>query len=532
MDRADEDEARAWPAAGTPGRLAVASYLTAPAGAAAQYRLIVDALLDEQTRSLAGVSRSGLETLLRNRAPEPLTGRPPGGKMEPLPLSDRLDQLVAWGVAVTWPGPADEPWYQLSADAARLHTAVQSLGPDAPAARPGASAAASAAPPVLAAQLARLAEAIPGDPAAATQAWSALRTTLAAMTEAAAAWRAGLAAAQAGAPDPARVAARQDALRRYLDVWGGGVDRHGPSIAAQAAQLLEAGPPAWRPAALHSLGAAVPDDRLAALLDDYRATLNALLTWFGPGDNAARRLRRQLRDVLLPLTGGHRSPAAVRGQLSARADLLALAGALERSPSDDAAWSLWSAATGLFAARHLPHPTPQPAGPAGAVSFWTAEPAPVTAALGSAASAADPGPRPGTEGPVAAQASQVARLTDRSAARAAARAAFAAEQVAAGATEQAIQARSGLRLSAWTGLDAAQLDVLLSFLAVLAGARPGPDGSRTIRTPDGRWTVRADPTPDGAPPPAVIRTPAGQLIHPDLRLTITTALPALAGNPR
>lgn len=122
-------------------------------------------------------------------------------------------------------------------------------------------------------------------------------------------------------------------------------------------------------------------------------------------------------------------------------------------------------------------------------------------------------------------------MPDRSVARALARATATARQAAAEQTQQAIARRSGLRLSGWTGLDAGQLDVLLSFLAILAGARPGPDGSRTVRTPDGRWTVRAEPAPDGAPP-AVIRTPAGQLVHPDLRLTITAALPALAGSLR
>jgi uncharacterized protein (TIGR02677 family) len=221
---------------------------------------------------------------------------------------------------------------------------------------------------------------------------------------------------------------------------------------------------------------------------------------------------------VVPLVRGQRDLATVRGQLSRRADLLVLAGALERSATDDAAWSLWCAATGLFAARHLPLTSPQPPGPAGSASFWAAEPVPLPAVP----TAGDPAVR-GED--------RVARIPDRSAARAAARAAAAARQAAAEQTRDAIQARSGLRLSDWTGLDAGQLDVLLSFLAALAGARPGQDGSRTVRTPDGRWTVRAEPAPDDAPP-AVIRTPAGRLIHPDLRLTITVALPAVAGSPR
>jgi hypothetical protein len=596
VGHAEEDETGWGPGVGLPGGLLVASYLTAPAGAAAQYRLIVDTLLDEQARSLAGVSRPDLEVLLRRR----LSNRP-GEPLLALPLDRRLDHLVDWGVAVRWPGPAGDPIYQLTAPAARLHQAIRHLsldpsslnpvgavavGPDL-AAGLGASVAASAAPPVLAAQLARLAAAVPRDPAAAAEAWSVLRTTLAAMTEATAGWRAGLAAALAGAADPARVAARQDSLRRDVDVWSTGVDRHGGPIAAHAARLLDAGAAAWRPAALHSLGAAVPEDRLSHLLDDYRATLTGLLAWFGPGDNAARRLRRQLRDVVAPR--GAAALAAVRGQLSRRTDLLALAGALERSATDDRAWSLWCAATGLFAARHLPHPSPQPAGPSGTASFWAAEPAPAiqprltdvpvvpgeaqaTAAAarigkgsGTASetgtatetvtttetgtttetvTASEIGTEIGTEtgtgtttgtragaatGTGTATADQVARLPDRSAARAAARAAAAAHQAAAERTQHAIQARSGLRLSAWTGLDASQLDVLLSFLAILAGARPGQDGSRTVRTPDGRWTVRAEPAPDDAPP-AVIRTGVGQLVHPDLRLTITAALPALAGS--
>jgi uncharacterized protein (TIGR02677 family) len=508
-----------------PGGLILASYLTAEPAAAAQYRLLVDVLLDEQDRALTGVSRPALDILLRDRL-ESRLGAPAGPWLAALPLDRRLDQLVAWGVADQWPGPAGVSHYQLTEPAARLHRAVRALtpgmaGPPAPAAGedPGASVAASVAPPVLAGHLARLAATVPGRPAEAAEAWSVVRTTAAAMAAAAAGWQARLAAALAGAADPARVAALQDTLRRYVDVWGTGVDRHSGPIAAHAAGLLGAGPAAWRPAALHSLGAAATEDQLSALLADYRATLTALLAWFGPGDNRARRLRRQMRDVVVPLVHGQRALAAVRGQLSQRADLLALAGVLERTATDDDAWALWCTATGLFAARHLPFPAPQPAGPAGSTSFWDAAPVPpALLATGPA------GPMAASDPPAddssARAAGRVARMPDRSAAKASARAAASARQAAADQTRHAIQTRSGLPLSGWTGLDTGQLDVLLSFLAALAGARPGQDGSRTVRTPDGRWTVRAEPAPDGAPP-AVIGTPAGQLVHPDLRLTIT-----------
>jgi uncharacterized protein (TIGR02677 family) len=508
VDRGDCDGAGRWPLAGLPGGLTLASYLTAEPAAAVQYRLIVDVLLDEQERILAGVSRPGLEVLLRDRLDGPW--------LATLPLDRRLDQLVDWGVADQWPGPGGVPHYQLTEAAARLHRAIRTLAADrgAPGADPGGSVAASVAPPVLAGHLGRLAAAVPGQPGEAAQAWSVVRTTFGAMAEAAAGWQARLAAALAGAADPARVAALQDTLRRYVDVWGTGVDRHSGPIAGHTGELLDAGPAAWRPAALHSLGAAATDDQLSALLGDYRATLTGLLAWFGPGDNRARRLRRQMRDVVVPLVRGQRALAAGRGQLSQRADLLALAGALERAATDDDAWSLWCTATGLFAARHLPHPSPQPPGPAGSVSFWAAEPVP-----SSRLAAGPPASGPPVADPLAEAAGRVARMPDRSAARAAARAAASARQAAADQTRHAIQARSGLQLSGWTGLDAGQLDVLLSFLAALAGARPGQDGSRTVRTPDGRWTVRAEPAPAGAPP-AVIGTPAGRLVHPDLRLTI------------
>ena len=101
MDRGDCDDAGRWPRAGLPGGLILASYLTAEPAAAAQYRLIVDVLLDEQERSLAGVSRPGLDAALRDRLDGPW--------LATLPLDRRLDQLVGWGVAGQWPGPGSAP---------------------------------------------------------------------------------------------------------------------------------------------------------------------------------------------------------------------------------------------------------------------------------------------------------------------------------------------------------------------------------------------------------------------------------------
>jgi uncharacterized protein (TIGR02677 family) len=348
--------------------------------------------------------------------------------------------------------------------------------------------------------------ALPGRADALAEGWSVVHTTLDAMAEAAAGWQATLASALAGAASAAKVTALQETLRRYIEVWGAGVDSHSDTIASRATRLLDAGPDTWRSVALHSLGAEAADHRVADLSDEYRDTFTRLLSWFGKGDNASRRLRRQMRDVIAPMVRGQRTLAAVGGHVSRRAELLALAGALERSGTDDEAWSLWCAATGLFSASHLAHASPQPAGAVGSVSFWDAEPVPVEARLRRNAARALAG-RP-------------ARIPDRTAAKAAARAAAAAEREAAARTRHAIQARSGLWLSEWAGLDRAQLDTLLTFLAALAGARPGRDGTRSVRTSDGLWDLRAEPPPPGTAS-AVIPAPGGRVVHPDVRLTIS-----------
>src|SRR3712207_8465783 len=48
------------------------------------------------------------------------------------------------------------------------------------------------------------------------------------------------------------------------------------------------------------------------------------------------------------------------------------------------------------------------------------------------------------------------------------------------------------------------------------------DGVRTATTGDQRWLLRAEP-PDVAAASAVIATPEGRLVHPDIRLHISPA---------
>ncbi len=492
--------------AGLAGGLVEASYLTGPL--AAQYRLIVDVLLDQQQHTLTGVPAADLPGLLRDH----LRGRGLDAGLVDDPgfaLEQRMRRLAAWHVVEVWQDRArrDEDFlrnldrYQLTPTAAALHSAVRRLGEDDLA----TAAAATMAPSVLTAHLTTLRDAAANDPAAAAGAWSVIQTTHQAMAAAAAGWQARLAGALAGAPDADKLALVQETLRRYVDMWGAGVDTHSDTITALVRDLRRTDEAGWRRIAVHHLGPAADDAAIDELRRSYTQTLDTLRRWFdGPGCQA-RVLRRQMRDTITPLVRGQRTLAAVGGHVSRRAELLALAARLEATPTEQAGWDLWCAATGLFSARHLPGEAPAPAGSPGATSFWDAEPVPVEARLRK-------------HGPKATTGS-AARIPDRTEARRAARQRAAETQTEAARTEAAVLARSGNRLSDWASPTGGETQMLLLLLGVVASARPGDDGVREAVTGDSRWHVRAEPAPAGAPA-AVIHTPDGRLVHPDIRLHI------------
>jgi uncharacterized protein (TIGR02677 family) len=239
------------------------------------------------------------------------------------------------------------------------------------------------------------------------------------------------------------------------------------------------------------------------MLEEFFGTLVTLRRWFDGPTAQAKTLRKQMRDAIAPMIRGQRTLAAVGGHVSRRAELLALAGRLATAESDAAAWRLWAAGTGLFAAQHLALAAPQPAG---TVSFWDAAPAPIALRLRAHGSYALTG-RP-------------ARIPDRSAGRATARAQYARERHAAARVRVAILARTGRHLSGWGEVDEQELATLLTLLAAIATAPVGEDGLRTAVTGDGLWHVIAYPPPPGTPS-AVLHTGEGRLVHPDVRLLIT-----------
>ncbi len=497
-----------WQLAGLPGGLVQASYLTGPL--AAQYRVIVDVLLEQQQFTLTGVAAAELPDLLRKY----LTGRGVSVGLLDDPgfvLRQRMDSLQRWGVVDIFQDKAirdsdfvrDLDRYQLTEIGAELHRAVTGIGQDNLAA-----AAATLAPSVLTAQLTRLLETITSDPVAAAEAWSVITTTHQSMAKAARGWRSRLAGALAGNPTPEKIAIVQETLRRYVDMWGAGIDTHSETITARVAALATIAAPVWRRVAVHTLGANADDAALEQLAASHRQTLTALSLWFDGPDGQAQQLRRQMRDTIGPLLRGQRTLAAVGGHVSRRTELLALATRIEAAGDDDTAWQTWCAATGLYAARHLPLPSPMPAGNPGASSFWDADPAPVEARLRKF------GPR-ATRG-------TAARMPDRSHARRLAR--LHGQRAAADAahTEAGILARSGLRLSQWTAISTAELHILVVLLGAVAAGHADADGVRTATTGDQRWLLRAEP-PDVAAASAVIATPEGRLVHPDIRLHISPA---------
>ena len=193
--------ADAWELAGFPGRLDVAAYLTADQ-LAAQYRVLVDVLLDAQEHSLTGVGRDELLIAVRDRiavatdmaTAERLTSP------DVFDLDDRMRALQHWGVVIRWQDKAKSEAdfirtrdrFQLTSEAADLHRWLRrKIDEDAV-----ATSAAAFAPAIIADRLDDTVGAIEQrDHARAAQAWAQVRTTLKDMAEAASIWQSRMASA-------------------------------------------------------------------------------------------------------------------------------------------------------------------------------------------------------------------------------------------------------------------------------------------------------------------------------------------------
>ena len=465
---------------------------------AAQYRAVVDVLLEAQDTSLTGLSFDDVRT----RVAVYLAGRVPADAVEKMVAGDRfnlearLEQLVRWGVLTRWQEPArtgedflrKRDRYQLTPKAARLHTFwTEELYADEESA-----ADLTLAPRAIYDRLAMFADAVKGRRYrdAATE-YQVVINLHHGMATAARTWQRSLAHALSGGPDQDKQEVLWRTLRSYIGMWGEQVDVHSPRIAAV---MMESAPTltdsVWRACCRAALEDA-DDDQVAVQAERWQRTWSALTAWFEGSEGQARRLRRQLRDLVTPWARNMHILMDTGGTVTRRAELLRLARAIERAPDDDSAWRLWDTATGLFAARHLL--LPSDAADDHTRSWAEAPPAPVTARFREHGVRAAVGRRP--------------QSPDYSTGRAAARRARAAALAARAEAETALRRRSGTRFDGWEPLSEAELDLLLEFLGV---ARADDGIVRTGVTGDGRWRVTLS-APTNGPTTVSLLSPRGRL---------------------
>jgi len=508
--------ADAWELAGFPGRLNVAAYLTADQ-LAAQYRVLVDVLLDAQEQSLTGVGRDDLLAAVRTKIAAAADAATADQLTDPsvFDLDSRMTALQQWGVVIRWQDKAKteadfirtRDRFQLTSEAADLHRWLRrKIDEDAV-----ATSAAAFAPAIIAERLDETVTALANrDHARAAQAWAQVRTTLKDMAEAASIWQSRMASALAGAPDDEKMRRLRETLLAYVTVWGAGVDSYSPRIRNGLHRLNGLAADAdWRAMALTGLDPGVAEETVQAIARGNAEATEILAVWFGESRGQALRLRRQVRDAVTPLLRGSRALLATGGRVTRRAELLRIATAVESADSDAAAWRVWCAATGLWQARHLAGSPDEPAEAPARTSFWVAPPVPVSVSLRKRGTKTVKG-RP-------------AQVPNRREARRAARAAAAEQREATEAADRALAARSGSYLADWSRIaDAAEAAVVWDVLTAVLRAAPDDTGVRAAFTDDDRWKVLAHPAPRGRPT-ALLAFPEGHLACANWMIEVTRA---------
>ncbi|WP_327640790.1 DUF2397 domain-containing protein [Kribbella sp. NBC_00482] len=487
-----------WALAGLPGRATVPAYLVSRY--AAQYRVIVDILLAEQDNSLTGLSYDEVAAAASAHLARALTPEVADELIADWNLEQRLEQLEDWKVVTSWQEAARSgedflrrrDRYQLTPAGARLH----SFWTDPQLLDDASDGDLTLAPRAIHDRLAAFADAVRDqrfvDAAGEYQQVTALHH---AMANAARRWQRGLAHALSGGPDEAKQDLLWRTLQAYVAMWGEQVDVNSPRIAELIEDLdPELDVPVWRACVRASLADDAPDDLVVEHCERWARTWGALGSWFVGPSAQARRLRRQLRDLVAPWARNMYILMDSAGVITRRPELLRLAAAIEQAESDDDAWRIWDTAAGMFSARHLLLPAEQ--ADDSALSWSEAPPAPVTARF------RQQGPR--------AAVGRRAKTPDYSLGKTAARRGRLAALAARREAEAALRRRSGTALATWESLNRAELDLLLEFLGAVRRAGTGQDGVRAAVTADGRWKVQLRPTrSDDA---AVLETPDGTLV--------------------
>jgi len=479
---------------------------------AAQYRVIVDVLLAAQDTSLTGLSFDEVAAAARGYLAERLSGDTVAGLLaaDEFHLDKRLEQLERWQVVTRWQEPARtgedflrrRDRYQLTPLAARLH-AFWSQAEDADEEEAGDL---TLAPRAIHDRLVAFAEAIRDQryPAAANE-FQQISTLHQAMARAGRTWQRSLAHALSGGPDPAKQELLWRTLQSYVGMWGEQVDVHSPRISDLIGEL---GPrlttDVWRACIRAALSDEAAEEVVSAQAARWTRTWDALASWFSGADGQARRLRRQLRDLVAPWARNMHILIDTGGAVTRRAELLRLAAAIERAADDETAWTIWDTAVGAFPARHLL--LAADAADDHLRSWAEAPAAPVTARFREQGTRAAVGRR--TQTP------------DYSRGRSAARRARAAAAAARAEAEASLRQRSGTRLAQWGSVTDAELNLLLELIGT---ARHTADSTvRSAVTGDGRWRVRlTHPLQVGET--ALVRSPQGRLATLNWRFELEPA---------
>lgn len=472
-DEMPETEALADPwSALLPGQELVPAYLTSRF--AAQYRVIVDVLLAEQDTSLTGLSYDEVAAGVRARLAGQVLADAVDRLLAPevLHLDARLERLVQWRVLTRWQEPARSgedflrrrDRYQLTPRAAGLHVFWSSVD-DTEEAAGDLTLAPRAIHERLVAFAESIRQAVYTDAATEFQQVGAMHL---AMATAARGWQRTLAHALSGGPDQAKQDLLWQTLRSYIGMWGEQVDVHTPRIAELVVELDPLlTPDVWRACVRAALDTA-DDEVVASQARRWEHTWEALGSWFGGADSQARKLRRQLRDLVAPWARNMNLLLDTGGAVTRRVELLALAVAIERAPDDEGAWRIWDTAVGAFSARHLLL-APDSADDSD-LSWINAPSAPVTARFREQGARAAVGRR--------------AQIPDYSTGKSAARRARLAAQAARSGAEAALRQRSGTHLADWGEITDAELNLLLEFIGVVRRTQ-----SESAVTGDGRWRV-------------------------------------------
>lgn len=296
----------------------------------------------------------------------------------------------------------------------------------------------------------------------------------------------------------------------YLQEFLTNLDHRAYAIGTRIRQVEEHGVGLLHKRAL--MGADLPQlagtDPGPAWLEHRRARWEGLRAWFLPVDGAPPRVEQlhlvARRAIITLLQVLDRITESRRRTSSAVADLRELARWFTVLPGQDDLHRLWSTAFGLSPSRHahLSHPDPELVSPS--TPWREAPPVEVSPLLRSAGR---------TE-----RFSRTGRVRDVTAVKAARAERARAERAELEAAWDMLDTSGSIRLSSFGRLDHALFERLLELLGRALASSPGPSGSRSSTTTDGRIEVVLTPPGDAAT--AELSTPRGVFRGPDYSIEI------------